>query len=594
MTAERVERRLAAVLAADVAGYSRLMGRDEEHTLAQLKAFRNTVIDPRIATHRGRIVKTTGDGMLVEYASAVDAARCAVEIQREMAQRNADVPPELRIEFRIGIHVGDIIIDDNDDIFGDGVNIAARLEGIAEPGGVCISDDAHRHIRGRVDVAFDDIGEQNLKNIAEPLRAWYIRFASVSAPAVRSSASATRVPDLSLPDKPSIVVLPFDNMSAEPGQEYLADGIVEAITAALSCIRSFFVIARSSAFTYKGRATNAREIGKELGVAYLLEGSVQKSGNRLRIIVQLIETAGGAHVWSSRFDGAIDDFFDLEDRITEQVAGALQPSIRTAEIERSRRKRPQDLGSYDYTMRAMPHVWALEKEESAKALELLESALTIDSEYPLALSLAAWCHAQRSVYNWTDDVAESQALARSLAERAAEMSGDDPVILAVLGAVHTFLRNHGTARVLLERAVTLDPNAAWAWSRLGWLEVYADQPKKAIEKFERALRLSPIDPMNFNNFVGLGSAHEVAQEYDEAAALYRRALEERPNAVWIYRNLASSLSGAGRVEEAKQAFAEMMRSYPDLTVSKFKKAMVFSPFSLNRMAENLRKLGLPD
>ena len=594
MTAERVERRLAAVLAADVAGYSRLMGRDEEHTLAQLKAFRNTVIDPRIATHRGRIVKTTGDGILVEYASAVDAARCAVEIQREMAQRNADVPPELRIEFRIGIHVGDIIIDDNDDIFGDGVNIAARLEGIAEPGGVCISDDAHRHIRGRVDVAFDDIGEQNLKNIAEPLRAWYIRFASVSAPAVRSSASATRVPDLSLPDKPSIVVLPFDNMSAEPGQEYLADGIVEAITAALSCIRSFFVIARSSAFTYKGRATNAREIGKELGVAYLLEGSVQKSGNRLRIIVQLIETAGGAHVWSSRFDGAIDDFFDLEDRITEQVAGALQPSIRTAEIERSRRKRPQDLGSYDYTMRAMPHVWALEKEESAKALELLESALTIDSEYPLALSLAAWCHAQRSVYNWTDDVAESQALARSLAEQAAEMSGDDPVILAVLGAVHTFLRNHGTARVLLERAVTLDPNAAWAWSRLGWLEVYADQPKKAIEKFERALRLSPIDPMNFNNFVGLGSAHEVAQEYDEAAALYRRALEERPNAVWIYRNLASSLSGAGRVEEAKQAFAEMMRSYPDLTVSKFKKAMVFSPVSLNRMAENLRKLGLPD
>ncbi len=380
-----------------------------------------------------------------------------LEIQREMAQRNAEVSPELRIEFRIGIHVGDIIIDDND-IFGDGVNIAARLEGIAEPGGVCISDDAHRQIRGKVDIVFDDIGEQNLKNIAEPMRAWHIRFASEAAPAVRSSASATRVQDLALPDKPSIVVLPFDNMSAEPGQDYLADGIVEAITAALSCIRSFFVIARSSAFTYKGRATNARDIGKELGVAYLLEGSVQKAGNRLRIIVQLIETEGGAHVWSSRFDGAIDEFFDLEDRITEQVAGALQPSIRIAEIERSRRKRPQDLGSYDYTMRAMPHVWALEKDESAKALELLEKALTIDPEYPLALSLAGWCHAQRSVYNWADDIAESQAMARSLAERAAEMSGDDPVILAVLGAVHTFVRNHGTARVLLERAVALDPN----------------------------------------------------------------------------------------------------------------------------------------
>jgi adenylate cyclase len=593
LAGERVERRLAAVMAGDVAGYSRLMGRDEEHTLAQLKAFRKTLVDPRIATHRGRIVKTTGDGMLVEFASAVDAARCGVEIQREMAQQNAEVPPELRIEFRIGIHVGDIIIDDND-IFGDGVNIAARLEGIAEPGGVCISDDAHRQIRGKIDVVFDDIGEQTLKNIAEPMRAWHMRLAGETAPAIRSNPSPIHVQALALPDKPSIVVLPFDNMSAEPGQDYLADGIVEAITAALSCIRSFFVIARSSAFTYKGRTTNARDIGKELGVAYLLEGSVQKAGNRLRIIVQLIETAGGAHVWSSRFDGAMDDFFDLEDRITEQVAGALQPSIRIAEIERSRRKRPQDLGSYDFTMRAMPHVWAFEKAESARAIELLEKALAIDPAYPLALSLAGWCHAQRAVYNWAEEIAASQAMARSLAERAAEISGDDPIILAVLGAVHTFVRNHGTARVLLERAVALDPNAAWAWSRLGWLENYTDQPQKAIGNFERALRLSPIDPMNFNNYVGIGSSHEVAQEYDKAALFYRRALEERPNATWIHRHLASSLAGGGRIEEAKQALAEMMRYYPDMTVSKFKQAMVFSSATMDRVAGNLRKLGLPD
>jgi adenylate cyclase len=593
LPSERVQRRLAAVLAADVAGYSRLMGRDEERTLAQLKTLRKTLVDPVIATHRGRIVKTTGDGMLVEFASAVDAARCAIELQREMSDRNAGVPPELRIEFRIGIHVGDIIIDD-DDIFGDGVNIAARLEGIAEPAGVCISDDAYRQIRGKIDIAFENIGKQTLKNIAEPMDAWQIRPAGGPAGAVRSDLPPMRVHDLALPDKPSIVVLPFDNMSAEPGQDYLADGIVEAITAALSCIRSFFVIARSSAFTYKGRATNARDIGKELGVAYLLEGSVQKAGNRLRIIVQLIETEGGAHVWSSRFDGAIEDFFDLEDRITEQVAGALQPSIRIAEIERSRRKRPQDLGSYDFTMRAMPHVWALEKEESAKALELLEKALAIDPKYPLALSLAGWCHAQRAVYNWVDDITGSQVEARSLAERAAEMSSDDPIILAVLGTVHTFVRSYGTARVLLERAVALDPNGAWAWTRLGWLETYADQPQKAIANFERALRLSPIDPMNFNNYVGIGSAHIVAQEYDEAASFYRRALEERPNASWIYRNLAAVLSAAGRVEEAEQAFAELMRRYPDLTISKFKQAMVFSPAVLNCMAENLRKLGLPD
>jgi adenylate cyclase len=242
----------------------------------------------------------------------------------------------------------------------------------------------------------------------------------------------------------------------------------------------------------------------------------------------------------------------------------------------------------------MPHVWALERDESAKALELLEKALAIDPQYPLALSLAGWCHAQRAVYNWADDIAGSHAMARSLAERAAEMSGDDPVILAVLGAVHTFVRNHGTARMLLERAVILDPNAAWAWSRLGWLENYADQPQKAIGNFERALRLSPIDPMNFNNYVGIGSAHEVAQEYDKAAAFYWRALEERPNASWIYRNLAPVLLGAGRVDEAKQAFAVLMLAYPDLTVSKFKQAMVFSPSALNRMADNLRKLGLPD
>ena len=591
MSSERVERRLAAVLAADVAGYSRLMGGDEERTLAHLKSLRKALVDPEINTHRGRIVKTTGDGMLVEFASAVDAARCAVEVQRRMAQQNTAVPPELRIEFRMGIHVGDIMIDDND-IFGDGVNIAARLEGIAEPGGACISDDAHRQIRGKIDIAFDDLGEQNLKNIAEPMRVWRLRLTGAAAPAI--PAIPTRVQKLTLPDKPSIVVLPFVNMSAEPGQDYLADGIVEAITAALSCIRSFFVIARTSAFTYKGRATNARDVGKELGVAYLLEGSVQKAGNRLRIIVQLIETEGGAHVWSSRFDGDIDEFFDLEDRITEQVAGALQPSIRIAEIERSRRKRPQELGSYDYTMRAMPHVWALEKEESAKAIELLEQALAIDPQYPLALSLAGWCHAQRSVYNWADDIEASQAIARSLAERAAEMSGDDPIILAVLGAVHTFVRNHGTARVLLERAVALDLNAAWAWSRLGWLENYADRPEKAIVNFERALRLSPIDPMNFNNYVGIASAHEVAQDYDQATAFYRRALQERPNASWIYRNLASSLSGAGRVDEAKQAFAEMIRFYPDLTISRIREAMVFSPPFLDRMAANLRKLGLPD
>jgi len=588
MADDRVQRRLAAILAADVAGYSWLVGQDEEGTLSRLKAHRRELIDPKIAEYAGRIVKTTGDGLLIEFASIVDAVRCAIAVQRGMSERNFEVPHDKRIEFRVGLHVGDIIIEAGD-ILGDGVNIAARLEGIAEPGAICISEDALRQLSGKLDVPVEDKGNQQLKNIAHSVRVYAIRPA---APAGKPVADGGAHPKL--PDKPSIAVLPFDNMSAEAGQDYLADGIVEAITATLSRIRSFFVIARNSAFTYKGRSANVRDIGKELGVAYVIEGSAQKGGNRLRIIVQLVETETGAHVWASRYDGTMDDIFDLQDRIAEQLAGAIQPSIRIAEVERSRRKRPQDLGAYDYTMRAMPHVWALEREHVTGALDLLDKALAIDADYPLALSLAGWCHAQRSVYNWTDDVSATQAKARSLAERAAELSGDDPIILAVLGAVHTFVRNFGTARILLERALALDPNAAWAWQRLGWVDNYCDKPKEAIGHFERALRLSPLDPMNFNNHVGLASAYQLMGEYDKAVAAYQRALGERPNAKWIYRNLAPSLLGAGREEEAKAAFAEMMQAYPDMTVVKFKQAMVFSPAALERMSAQLRLLGLPE
>jgi adenylate cyclase len=585
VAANQIQRRLTTILATDIAGFSRLTGADEEGTVARLRQLRSELIDPAIATHRGRLVKTTGDGALVEFASVVDAVRCAIDVQRGMVAHNVDFPPDKQLQIRVGINLGDVVVEADGDLMGEGVNVAARLEGIAPAGGIVLSGAAWDQVEGKIDLTVEDLGEQSLKNIVRPVRVYRVQLSTVTA-------TVRRV--LALPAKPSIAVLPFNNMTGEPDQDYLADGIVEAITAALSRIRSFFVIARNSAFSYKGRAASVRDVGSELGVAYVLEGSVQKAGDRIRIIVQLIETEGGAHVWTGRHDGTIDDIFDLQDRITEQVAGALQPSIRIAEIERSQRKRPQDLGAYDYAMRAMPHVWALEKDESTKALELLDKALAIDPGYPLALSLAGWCHAQRSVYNWADDIAQSQARALTLAERAAELSGDDPLILAVLGAVHTFVRNHGTARVLLERALTIDPNAAWAWSRLGWLDNYSDRPERAIEKFERALRLSPLDPMNFNNYVGMASAHEVAQNYDKAAALYRRGLEERPHAMWIYRNLASSLSGAGRMEEAKEAYAQMLRSYPDLSVSRLRQAMVFSAAVLDRMVDNLRKLGLPD
>jgi adenylate cyclase len=579
-------RRLAAILAADVVGYSRLVSADEADALSQLASLRREIIEPNIAKHSGRLFKVMGDGFLAEFASAVQAVTCAVAIQAE-TERAADTLDDTRkMRLRIGIHVGDVMVE-GDDLMGDGVNIASRLESIAAPGGISVSRAVHDQVRDRIEVSFDDKGEITLKNIARPVQV----FALAGA---KESGSVRTAPVLALPDKPSIAVLPFQNMSGDPEQEYFADGMVEDIITALSRVKSFFVIARNSSFIYKGRAVDIKQVGRELGVRYVLEGSVRKSAHRIRITGQLIDTQTGAHIWADRFEGGVEDIFDLQDRITEQVAGALQPSIRIAEIERSRRKRPQDLSAYDYAMRAMPHVWALEEEESSKALELLDKAMAIDPKYPLALSLAGWCHAQRSVYNWAEDISESQALALRLAERAAELSSDDSLILAVLGAVHTFVRNHGTARVLLERALALDPNAAWAWSRLGWLENYSDRPERALENFERALRLSPLDPMNFNNYVGMGSAHEVAQNYDKAATLYLRALEERPHAMWIYRNLASSLSGAGRMEEAKKAYVEMTRSYPGLTASKFRQAMVFSGPVLDRMVDNLRKLGLPD
>ncbi len=419
-------------------------------------------------------------------------------------------------------------------------------------------------------------------------------LADNAGPVSGNAHTAARTGALPLPDKPSIVVLPFQNLSGNPDQEYFADGIVESLTAVLSRIREFFVIARNSAFVYKGRTVNVCEVGRELGVAYVLEGSVQRAGSRVRVTVQLIETTAGAHLWAQHYDAELDDIFDLQDRIAEKVAGALQPSIRHAEIFRVKRKRPQDLGAYDYTMRAMSHVWLLEKEGAARGLELLDKALEIDPEYPLALALCAWCWAQCSVYSWVEDAGAARTQALSLADRAVNHATDEPLILAVLGAVHTFARNFGVARVMLERALALDPNAAWAISRMGWLDVYSDRPEQARIWFEKSLRLSPLDPMNFNNFVGLASVHQVAGDDHAAADMFLRALAERPNAYWIYRNLAPALHAAGRLDEARTSLATLMTTYPKLTITQYKDAMVFSPRVLDRIASHLRALGVPE
>jgi TolB-like protein/class 3 adenylate cyclase len=387
LTGERVERRLAAVLAADVAGYSRLMGSDEEGTLARLKAVRKNLVDPTIASHRGRIVKTTGDGMLVEFASAVDAVRGAVELQRGMTEQNVSVTQDQKIEFRIGIHVGDIIIDDND-IFGDGVNVAARLEGIAEPGGVCMSNDAYRQVRGKVEIVWDDMGPQHLKNIAEPMQAWRVRLTRQIPSAMQTGSSTNEPQPLPLPDKPSIAVLAFQNMSGDPEQEYFADGMVEDIITALSRFKSLFVVARNSSFTYKGRAVDIKQVGRELGVRYVLEGSVRKAGSRVRISGQLIEATTGRHLWADKFDGALEDVFGLQDQITTSVVGLIAPTLEQAEIERAKQKPTDRLDSYDFYLRGM--ALAHRMRSLPEAREFFKKAFEQDPEYGAAYVMAAW------------------------------------------------------------------------------------------------------------------------------------------------------------------------------------------------------------
>jgi adenylate cyclase len=579
-----MERRLSAIFAADMVGYSRLMEVDEIGTLQRQKIHRDELINPALEKFHGRIVKEMGDGILVEFPSVVGAVQCAVDIQRGMIDREVEVYDDLRIQYRIGINLGDIIIEE-DDIFGSGVNIAARLEQLAEPGGICISAIVHESLGNRTDIKFCDAGEVSLKNIERPARVFHW-------PANVENVQLNNVPEL--PDKPSIVVLPFDNLSSDPNQEYFADGMVEAITAALANIRSFFVIARNTAFTYKGKSIDIKTIGNELGVGYALEGSVQRAGNRIRITAQLVETENGAHVWAKSFDGVLDDVFELQDQLTEQVAGALQPSIQLAEIERVRRKRPQDLGAYDNTLQALPHVWSLEGEEKVLALSFLDRALKIDPEYPFALSLSALCHAQRALYNWVDDVEDSKSQALKLAEKAAEKSSGDPLVLSVLGTVHTILPNLARARILLERAVSINPNAAWTWSRLGWLESIAEQLEPALEYFKKAQRLDPFDPQGFNTYVGIGSAYEGAGEYDKAVDYYKRALQERPHAYWINRSLASVLAGAGRMEEAQEAFGILMHHYPGLTLKDIRQAMTFSAQFMDKMLDNLATLGMPN
>ena len=561
----RVERRLAAILAADVAGYSRLIEADEEGTLGRLKALRGEVIDPKIALHRGRIVKTTGDGLLVEFASVVDALRCAVEIQSALAERNAPLRQERRIAFRIGVNVGDIVVEEGD-IFGDGVNVAARLEGLAEPGGICVSARVREDAAGRLDLAFEDIGEQRLKNISRPVRVYRVRPESphpTPPPQVAGEGSAHRarvgaadLPALPLPDKPSIAVLPFANMSGDPEQEYFADGMVEEIITALSRIRWLFVIARNSSFTYKGQAVDVKQVGRELGVRYVLEGSVRKAGGRVRITAQLIDATNGAHLWADRFDGSLEDVFDLQDQVASSVAGVIEPALQAAETTRSASRPKSDLTAYDLYLRAHA-LYLSPAQQIREALRLMEQAIARDPRYGPALAGAASCCQRIRFNDQTEDSEANRRKGIDYARRALEVAGDDPGILAnAAQALASFGEDIGAMIALADRALAHNPSYARGWLVSGTLRQWAGQCDIAIEHLEISLRLSPRARLG-PAFLNIGAAHFFSRRFDEALPKLLLAIQDDPSSSMAHRTLAACYAQLGRLDDARESIMRL-------------------------------------
>jgi TolB-like protein/class 3 adenylate cyclase/Flp pilus assembly protein TadD len=552
---ERVERRLAAILAADVAGYSRLMGADEEGTHAALMALRREVSETKIAQHHGRIVKTTGDGFLAEFASVIEAVRCAVELQREMVLRNDDVPSERRIQFRIGINIGDIIIE-TDDIYGDGVNVAARLETLAEPNGICISAIAHEQVQGRLDYTFTDIGEQSLKNIARPIRVY--RVEPKTAPEERAGIVGA---PLALPDKPSIAVLRFRNMSGDPEQEYFVDGLVDEIITALSCIRSLFVIARNSSFSYKGQAVDVKRVGRELGVRYVLEGSVRKGGNRVRITAQLIDAVTGTHLWADRFDGLIEDVFELQDKVASAVAGLIEPALQAAETVRSISRPTNDLTAYDLYLRAYSTFWSSASQIS-DPLSLMEQAIARDPCYGPALAWAAICCFRLLQDGRSEDRKADRLKGIAFARRALEVAGDDPGILTNAAvALAYFGEDVGAMIALVDRALALNPNFARGWQVSGTLRLWAGQPDTAIEHVEAAMRLSPRVRVGASLLV-IGCAHFVSRRFDEAVPKLLITIQDDPSRPAPYRVLAACYAHMGRLDDAREVVAQLQAITP--------------------------------
>jgi adenylate cyclase len=551
-----VERRLAAILAADVVGYSRLMGVDEAGTLAALRSLRKELVEPTLNRHRGRIVKLMGDGLLVEFASVVDAVTAALEIQEQTPARSANLPEDRRIALRIGVNLGDVVVEDGD-LFGDGVNIAARLQEVAEPDGVAISGDAYRHLRGKSDRTFEDAGEISLKNIAEPVRTW-----PWSATGEQMGAAENR-PQLMLPEKPSIAVLPFTNLSSDPEQEFFADGISEDIITALSRVRQMFVIARNTTFTYKGKAVDVSTVAKELGVRYVLEGSVRKGGNRVRITTQLIEGVSGNHIWAERYDRDLDDIFEVQDEITQTVLGQMSSELSRAEQERARLKPPENLDAWDLYHRGLWHVWRFTKDDNESARQLFTQAIERDPNFSAAYALLTYAHFQLFSAGFELGNNEVNKVACLAAARKAVACDDrDPLAHWALGGAYIMQHDYPPAIDALQIALRLNPSLAWGHFWLALAFALSGEAEKAFTSLDLAERLSPNDAMGWAMLAVRSSAYAILEDHEEVEKWARRAMQRQPTIMRPYVTLLACLGHLGRAADAKLIADDLQRLHP--------------------------------
>ncbi|NNE86320.1 MAG: adenylate/guanylate cyclase domain-containing protein [Alphaproteobacteria bacterium] len=576
-----MERRLAAILAADMVGYSRLMGADEEGTIARQREHRAALIDPEIAGHGGRIVKTMGDGLLVEFASVVDALKCAVAVQAGMHAREGETPEERRIQFRIGINLGDIVID-GDDILGDGVNVAARLEGLAEPGGICISDVVHQSVVGKLDLNFSDMGAQQVKNIDRPVRVFQVLLSGTDEAEVEAPA---------LPDKPSIAVLPFNNMSGDPEQEYFADGIAEDVIADLSKVSGLFVIARNSSFAYRGESFDLREVCRDLGVRYVLEGSVRRAGNRVRINAQLIEGGTGGHIWAERFDRDLEDIFAVQDEVTREIVDALQVALTDGEQTRRTRRRKVDPEAYDLLVRGRECIYQFSEQAMVESRALLERAITIAPDLAAAHANLALVHSTEYLNGWNNPGPDHLAKAVIIAEHACMIDPEEPQGFLALALVKLWLGEYSDAERAASRSVEINPNFASGFTALGSVRDLTGEHESAVDCAKKALGL---DPHYHTALQLLGRALFALGRDEEATASFEQRIVQSPNSDMSRAFLAAIHGHSGRHEEARQRWQEIMVLNPNFSVANVRRTLDYkSPAPLDRLVEGLNKAGLP-